>query len=1202
MASDKAVIDERPDGIFEPAAGRSDTVQALLEVLDVLASLKITVVLFAMAIFIIFAGTMAQTQKDIWVVVHEYFRTAFAWIDFQVFFPKSFFPPKVFPALQRVPGGFYFPGGWLIGAAMAVNLLAAHTRRFHIQASGPRLHVGLGVIGLGCVVTWLVIAGGSSDGLQGQPFFEWSTLWGMVKVAEAALAALVAYLISRLPPERRTERRLLGTFSALLGLLALWLFYEGDKISLGDSSMRILWQLLQGTFAGLVLLAGCWLVFAKRAGIVLLHSGVGLLMFSELLVGTLAVEAQMSITEGETVNFVQDNRTTELAVIDSSDPNEDYVVVIPESFLMRGTGRIRHEYLPFDVEVVRFLKNASRPRRVRPDDQNPATDGIGKDFIVDERPPGTGTDTESKVDMSAAYVRFFKKGTDESLGTFLVGLFLSLSDISEKVTVEGKTYDVALRHKRTYKPYSLRLDDVRADSYLGTDMTRNYSSDVRLVDPTRKVDREVHIWMNNPLRFAGETFYQSNFYKDKETGVETTGLQVVSNTGWMIPYVSCMIVGVGLLFQFSVTLLRFLKRQEAEVSAPVSAPAAASGRGTGVVLGRLFPWLVVAMFGAYVANQARPPHVPDDAFDFYAAGQLPIVYQGRVKPLDTLARNSLNVVSWKETITDENGKKQPAVRWLFDLATGSEQAEKYNVFWIDDPTVLDVFQLPRRKTHLYSGEELRPHFAEIRKQAAEAHELKPDQLSTFQRRLVELERMLREVQLLQGTFQPPPIGDLPNADDLRSDDPAAKQRLAQLREALVDLPRRLAAVHPPLVVPTKGNALDPQQEKSDRDKFEWQPFSTAWTRSLVKSRMLGQDPDAATAAWSEIMTAYMKNDPATFNRAVRDYQALLVKDPPPELKTSHAGFEAYFNHFAPFYRAAAMYLCAFVLAVLSWLVWTGPLNRAAFGLTLLALAVHSFAIEARMYISGRPPVTNLYTTAVFIGWGCVVLCLVFERFYRVGVGNVIAGLTGFATLLIAHFLSADGDTFTVLQAVLDTQFWLATHVVIINMGYAATLLAGVLGGLYILRGMATPSLNTAVEKDLTRMIYGTLCFAIFFSFVGTVLGGLWADDSWGRFWGWDPKENGALMIVLWNALVLHARWGGMVKSRGLALLAVAGGIFTAWSWFGVNELGIGLHSYGFTEGRLKYLGLFVASQLALIAAGSLPKDFWWSFRARERTA
>jgi ABC-type transport system involved in cytochrome c biogenesis permease subunit len=168
----------------------------------------------------------------------------------------------------------------------------------------------------------------------------------------------------------------------------------------------------------------------------------------------------------------------------------------------------------------------------------------------------------------------------------------------------------------------------------------------------------------------------------------------------------------------------------------------------------------------------------------------------------------------------------------------------------------------------------------------------------------------------------------------------------------------------------------------------------------------------------------------------------------------------------------------------------------------------------------------------------------------------------------------------------------------ITLGYATTFLAGLLGMLYILRGMFTTTLTPDVQKDLTRMTYGTLCFAIFFSFVGTVLGGLWADDSWGRFWGWDPKENGALMIVLWNALVLHARWDGIVKDRGLAVLAVGGNIVTAWSWFGVNELGVGLHSYGFTEGVLKTLGIFIGTQLLVIAMGALPKELWMSYRPR----
>ena len=190
--------------------------------------------------------------------------------------------------------------------------------------------------------------------------------------------------------------------------------------------------------------------------------------------------------------------------------------------------------------------------------------------------------------------------------------------------------------------------------------------------------------------------------------------------------------------------------------------------------------------------------------------------------------------------------------------------------------------------------------------------------------------------------------------------------------------------------------------------------------------------------------------------------------------------------------------------------------------------------------------------------------------------------------------SFKGDSFTVLVAVLDTQFWLATHVTCVTTGYSATLLAGLLGIMYVVRGVLTPSQDAALAKETARMIYGTVCFAIFFSFFGTVLGGLWADDSWGRFWGWDPKENGALIIVLWNAVVLHAYWGRMVRQRGLAVLAIVGNIVTAWSWFGVNELGVGLHTYGFTDGVLLVLGLVVAAHLLIIALGLVPERLWWS--------
>ncbi|MEL7338132.1 MAG: cytochrome c biogenesis protein CcsA, partial [Planctomycetota bacterium] len=119
--------------------------------------------------------------------------------------------------------------------------------------------------------------------------------------------------------------------------------------------------------------------------------------------------------------------------------------------------------------------------------------------------------------------------------------------------------------------------------------------------------------------------------------------------------------------------------------------------------------------------------------------------------------------------------------------------------------------------------------------------------------------------------------------------------------------------------------------------------------------------------------------------------------------------------------------------------------------------------------------------------------------------------------------------------------------------------------------------------DVYRMMYGATCFGILFSTIGTILGGLWADDSWGRFWGWDPKENGALLIVIWNALMLHARWGKMCGGYGFSMLAMGGSIVTAWSFFGTNELGIGVHSYGFTEGALLALGTFIGVHLVAIA-------------------
>jgi ABC-type transport system involved in cytochrome c biogenesis permease subunit len=368
-----------------------------------------------------------------------------------------------------------------------------------------------------------------------------------------------------------------------------------------------------------------------------------------------------------------------------------------------------------------------------------------------------------------------------------------------------------------------------------------------------------------------------------------------------------------------------------------------------------------------------------------------------------------------------------------------------------------------------------------------------------------------------------------------------------------------------------------------------------WTASLVSGTV---NPTAHALA--EIGRAWRDRRSTDFNRAVDAQRERMVREMPDVMRKSSV--ETRFNAAQPFYSSAVIYVLGFLIAVISWLKFPDVLGPVARRLVTVAFAVTTIGIVTRMWLEARPPVTNLYSSALFVGWGAVALCLVLERFYRNSIGTVAGGVIGFATLLIAHHLALGGDTMEMMRAVLDSNFWLATHVVTIAIGYSATFLAGLLGVIYVVRGALTRSLDQATASSLARMIYGIVCFATLFSFVGTILGGIWADQSWGRFWGWDPKENGALLIVIWNAVLLHARWGGYVKARGLAMLAIFGNVVTAWSWFGVNMLGVGLHSYGFMDAAFWWLVGFALSQLALIALAALPTRSWRSATLLGRTA
>ena len=356
-------------------------------------------------------------------------------------------------------------------------------------------------------------------------------------------------------------------------------------------------------------------------------------------------------------------------------------------------------------------------------------------------------------------------------------------------------------------------------------------------------------------------------------------------------------------------------------------------------------------------------------------------------------------------------------------------------------------------------------------------------------------------------------------------------------------------------------------------------------QSLVES-MDSESLDPLVVDWAEASTAFQQRDPFRFNEAINGILESYRERS--DERAGKTGFEYFFNTFAPFYYSMEIYLLIFIVAAFSWMIWPQLLSKAAFWLLLLAFAVHTFGMIARIYIQARPPVTNLYSSAIFVSWAAIPLCLYLERRTRNGIAAAAAAVLGFTTLIIAHHLSFSGDTLEMMRAVLDSNFWLATHVPTVTLGYSATFLAGLIAAIYIVRVVLFGGVEARTEKSILGMVYGAVCFALLFSFVGTVLGGIWADQSWGRFWGWDPKENGALMIVLWTAIMLHARWGGLVRTRGFMALAVGGNIITAWSWFGTNMLGVGLHSYGFMDEAFFWLMLFVFSQLAIIALGYLP--------------
>jgi ABC-type transport system involved in cytochrome c biogenesis permease subunit len=591
------------------------------------------------------------------------------------------------------------------------------------------------------------------------------------------------------------------------------------------------------------------------------------------------------------------------------------------------------------------------------------------------------------------------------------------------------------------------------------------------MDPGRGVDRAVRIWMNNPLRYAGRTFYQAS-YKPDGSG---TVLQVVRNPGWLLPYISCALVAGGMMLHFGMSLTGFLRRR-----AKTAAPAVAGSAGQGARPRGARWWLpLVFLCGVLIAVSGLFRPTPADDLDLRAFGQIPVSAGGRIKPMDTAARAMLMAAGGRQQVVAEDGRL-PATRYLIDLIARPERIADLPVVRVDHPDVLNLLGLAPEDSGRHALSAIEPHWAQVLDQARRAASVAPRDRDGFQRAVLQLHHRVTTI-LAHARMQEP-------------------------------------------------YAIPPASPEGD-----WRPFHEAFLDEHAQT----EGPRHPSVVYlASMMTAAQQDDAEGFNSAAHDYLDVLEASMPQVMRK--ARLEILFNRASMFTGAMAVYILAFLGVCSAMLLRSAGRPRLAEGfrsgslaLLIAAALVHTAAIAIRIHLQGRPPVTNLYSSAIFVGWAAVLAGIVVERLHPLGVAILGSAAIGFGTLVVAHNLGDSGDTMEMMQAVLDSNFWLATHVITITLGYSATFLAAALGGVYLLGRALTGAMSKPRERALGRMIYGVVCFALLLSFVGTVLGGIWADQSWGRFWGWDPKENGAALIVLINAIILHARWGlGMLGGLG----------------------------------------------------------------------
>jgi len=591
--------------------------------------------------------------------------------------------------------------------------------------------------------------------------------------------------------------------------------------------------------------------------------------------------------------------------------------------------------------------------------------------------------------------------------------------------------------------------------------------------------------------------------------------------------------------------------------------------------------------------------------EVFNSDEILIQENGRVKPFDTFARNNLLAILSKRSLKSSSlpnsysEKQMSASDWLYEVSINPYKEHHHRIFNIQNPELVRSMGLDWDDKHLFTSEEVLLGLQNQIEYINKIQNSDESQLSIFDELMLRLYGNFVLYQELKYSLS-----------CLLPIIPINNNEIA----LLIDVENNTQVSYYNIISKIDRLRL-PIQNMLDKDSNNWDITEQSLSQILMQMKEINQDKfaqklklipphqDSKDDVWLSPWEIVDKSDIDSNQKRIinslekliyakikndKDEELLAMSSYSQSVEPNYRNYftffkikkEVWLNKTKIFIKSTIFYLLAFLLLSISWIAKPKFLKLAALIMLVFGSILHSYGIILRVIIMARPPVSTLYESIIFVNLISVIFALILEFKRRDGVGIFIGSVCGIVLHYVGFGYANDGDTLGMLVAVLNSNFWLATHVTTITTGYGASLFAGLLGHIYLVQAFMYPNDNKYL-KTLSKNMLGATLFALFFTLFGTILGGIWADQSWGRFWGWDPKENGALLIVMWQIMLLHMRITGMVKPQGFAFGLILNNIVVVMAWFGVNLLSVGLHSYGFASGIARNLIIFTILELSI---------------------